>query len=318
MIARCIPAAGRVILLMFAARHGGVVMALEGLKHRKQGKVRDLYETDEGILMVASDRISVFDVVLPTPVPDKGKVLTGLSVFWFSKLAGIVGNHLISTNPDDFPPEAKEHADELRGRTMLVQKADVVPIECVVRGYITGSGWKEYRDSRSVCGIMLPAGLKESQQLPEPIFTPSTKADVGHDENIDFARASEIAGRETMEAVRDISLRLYTAAAAYAQERGIIIADTKFEFGVIDGKITLIDEALTPDSSRFWPADRWQPGGGVPSFDKQYVRDWTDSEGWDHSPPGPELPEDVVLNTRAKYVEAYETLSGRSFQEWIA
>jgi len=290
---------------------------LEGLKHVKKGKVRDLYETDAGILMVASDRVSVYDVVLPTPIPDKGKVLTGLSVFWFDKLGDIVGNHLISTNADDFPPEAKEHADALRGRTMLVRPAEVVPIECVARGYITGSGWREYRESRSVCGIELPHGLKESQKVPEPIFTPATKADEGHDENITFEQACDIAGAERMKSLRELTLALYSTAAAYAEERGIIIADTKFEFGVIDGEIALVDEALTPDSSRFWPVDAWEPGGSVPSFDKQYVRDWTDAQGWDHSPPGPELPDDVVTNTRGKYVEAYERLTNQPFDAWL-
>ena len=292
-------------------------MTLKGLNLIKQGKVRDLYTTDAGILMVASDRISAYDVVLPTPIPHKGAVLTGTSIFWFEKLKHIVSNHLISTNPDDFPPEAKEHADALRGRTMLVKPADVVPIECVARGYITGSGWKEYKASQSVCGIGLPGGLKESEKLPEPIFTPATKEDEGHDENIDFERAAGIAGRETAEKLRDLTLRLYSEAAAYALERGIIIADTKFEFGFIDGELTLIDEALTPDSSRFWPADEWKPGGSVPSFDKQYVRDWLDESGWDHTPPGPELPDAVVDSTRAKYVEAYERLTGRSFEDWI-
>jgi len=292
-------------------------MTLKGLKLVKQGKVRDLYTTDAGILMVASDRISAYDVVLPTPIPHKGAVLTGTSVFWFDKLKHVVSNHLLSTNPDDFPPEAKEHADALRGRTMLVKPAEVVPIECVARGYITGSGWKEYKASQSVCGIALPAGLKESEKLPEPIFTPATKEDEGHDENIDFERAASIAGRETAEKLRDLTLRLYSEAAAYALERGIIIADTKFEFGFIDGELTLVDEALTPDSSRFWPADEWKPGGSVPSFDKQYVRDWLDESGWDHTPPGPNLPDAVVDRTRAKYVEAYERLTGRSFEDWI-
>ena len=292
-------------------------MTLKGLNLIKQGKVRDLYTTDAGILMVASDRISAYDVVLPTPIPHKGAVLTGLSVFWFDQLKDIVSNHLISTNPDDFPPEAKQHADALRGRTMLVKPAEVVPIECVARGYITGSGWKEYKASQSVCGIALPAGLKESEKLPEPIFTPATKEDEGHDENIDFERTASIAGRETAERLRDLTLRLYTEAAAYALERGIIIADTKFEFGFIDGELTLVDEALTPDSSRFWPADEWKPGGSVPSFDKQYVRDWLDSSGWDHTPPGPELPDEVVGRTRAKYVDAYERLTGKSFEDWI-
>ena len=292
-------------------------MTLKGLKLVKQGKVRDLYTTDAGILMVASDRISAYDVVLPTPIPHKGAVLTGLSIFWFDELKDIVRNHLISTNPDDFPPEAKEHADALRGRTMLVKPAEVVPIECVARGYITGSGWKEYKAAQSVCGIALPTGLNESDKLPEPIFTPATKEDEGHDENIDFERAASIAGRETAEKLRDLTLRLYTEAAAYALERGIIIADTKFEFGFIDGELTLVDEALTPDSSRFWPADEWKPGGSVPSFDKQYVRDWLDESGWDHSPPGPDLPDAVVDGTRAKYVEAYERLTGKAFEDWI-
>ncbi len=292
-------------------------MTLKGLQLVKQGKVRDLYTTDAGILMVASDRISAYDVVLPTPIPHKGAVLTGLSIFWFDELKDIVRNHLISTNPDDFPPEAKEHADALRGRTMLVKPAEVVPIECVARGYITGSGWKEYKIAQSVCGIALPTGLNESDKLPEPIFTPATKEDEGHDENIDFERAASIAGRETAEKLRDLTLALYARASAYAAERGIIIADTKFEFGFIDGELTLVDEALTPDSSRFWPADEWKPGGSVPSFDKQYVRDWLDESGWDHNPPGPDLPDVVVDRTRAKYVEAYERITGRSFEEWL-
>jgi phosphoribosylaminoimidazole-succinocarboxamide synthase len=293
-------------------------MVIEGLNHIKKGKVRDLYSTDAGIIMVASDRISAFDVVLPTPIPDKGKVLTALSVFWFDRLAHIIDNHLISTQVDDFPPEAKTHASDLRGRSMLVRPTQVVPIECVARGYITGSGWKEYKKSSSICGISLPEGLVESQALPEPIFTPSTKADEGHDENISFERACQIAGRDVMEQLREVTLSLYTEAAEYAESKGIIIADTKFEFGVADGEVILIDEALTPDSSRFWPASEYAPGGGVPSFDKQYVRDWLDSSGWDHSPPGPELPEDVVVNTRAKYIDAYERLTGEKFDTWLA
>ena len=292
-------------------------MTLKGLNLVKHGKVRDLYTTDAGVLMVASDRISAYDVVLPTPIPHKGAVLTGLSVFWFDKLKAVVPNHLISTNPDDFPPEAKEHADALRGRTMLVRPAEVFPIECVARGYVTGSGWKEYKESQAVCGISLPAGLKESERLPEPIFTPATKEEEGHDENIDFERAASIVGRETAEKLRDLTLALYTQAAAYAAERGIIIADTKFEFGFIDGELTLVDEALTPDSSRFWPSDEWKPGGSVPSFDKQFVRDWLDESGWDHTPPGPDLPDAVVDRTRAKYVEAYERLTGDSFEDWL-
>lgn len=290
---------------------------MEGLTKIKSGKVRDLYRVDGGILMVASDRISAFDVVLPTPIPDKGKVLTGTSIFWFAQLADVVRTHLISANTDDFPPAAKPHADALRGRTMFVHEAKIVPIECVVRGYLTGSGWKEYGATGAVCGITLPTGLLESQQLAEPIFTPSTKADEGHDENIDFAQACAIAGEDTMERVRELSLALYSRAAAYASERGIVLADTKFEFGVLDGEIVLCDEALTPDSSRFWPADLVVPGANVPSFDKQYVRDWLDASGWDRTPPGPDLPDEVVTNTRAKYIEAYERITGSRFEEWV-
>jgi len=286
---------------------------LDGLTKVKQGKVRDMYRTQAGIVMVASDRISAYDVVLPTPIPDKGAVLTGLSAYWFDRTADIVPNHMISTQPDDYPPEAKQHAAELRGRSMLVREAEPVPIECVARGYITGSGWKEYKQNGTVCGIRLPEGLVESQQLPEPIFTPATKAETGHDENISFEVAAEIAGTDTMTALRDLTLALYSFAAAHARERGIIIADTKFEFGVVDGDIILIDEALTPDSSRFWPASEFEPGRGQPSFDKQYVRDWLDGAGWDHTPPGPDLPADVVANTRGKYVEAYERITGASF-----
>jgi phosphoribosylaminoimidazole-succinocarboxamide synthase len=284
----------------------------------RQGKVRDMYRTQAGIVMVASDRISAYDVVLPTPIPDKGAVLTGLSTYWFDRTTGIVPNHMISTQPDDYPPEAKQHADELRGRSMLVREADPVLIECVARGYITGSGWKEYKDNGTVCGITLPKGLVESEQLPEPIFTPATKADTGHDENISFERAADIAGIELMTALRDLTLELYSFAATHARERGIIIADTKFEFGITDGDILLIDEALTPDSSRFWPASEYEPGRGQPSFDKQYVRDWLDASGWDHSPPGPDLPADVVANTRGKYVEAYERITGTSFDGWLS
>ncbi len=284
----------------------------------RQGKVRDMYRTNAGIIMVASDRISAYDVVLPTPIPDKGAVLTALSAYWFDRTTGIIANHMISTQPDDYPPEAKQHANELRGRSMLVREAEPVLIECVARGYITGSGWKEYKETGTVCGITLPKGLVESDQLPEPIFTPATKADTGHDENISFERAAGIAGLELMTALRDVTLSLYSFAAEHARERGIIIADTKFEFGVTDGDILLIDEALTPDSSRFWPASEYRPGRGQPSFDKQYVRDWLDATGWDHTPPGPDLPADVVANTRAKYVEAYERITGKSFADWLS
>lgn len=294
-------------------------MNLAGMEPIKQGKVRDLYQTSEGILMVASDRISAYDVVLPTAIPDKGSVLTGLSAFWFGRFDHIIGNHLIATAPEDFPPEAKQHADALRGRAMLVRRTTVVPIECVARGYLSGSGWKEYRAGGTVCGIPLPAGLQESDQLPQPIFTPATKADEGHDENISFERACEIAGTDVMTRLRDATLAIYSEAAAFAKTKGIIIADTKFEFGALPGgELILIDEVLTPDSSRFWPAGQYRPGSSPPSFDKQYVRNWLDASGWDHTPPGPELPADVVSNTRAKYAEAFEVLSGASFDRWLA
>jgi phosphoribosylaminoimidazole-succinocarboxamide synthase len=257
--------------------------------------------------MVASDRISIYDVVMPTAIPDKGKVLTQMSVFWFETTGDIVPNHLLS---EDVP-------EEVEGRGLRVRKLEMYPVECVVRGYLSGSGWKEYRESRSVCGIELPDGLLESDRLPEPIFTPATKAELGeHDENIDFERAARIIGdRALMEELRRVSIDLYTHAAAHAAERGIILADTKFEFGRHAGaEVVLADEVLTPDSSRFWPADRYEPGRAQPSFDKQYVRDWADEAGWDHSPPAPELPPDVVEQTRAKYVEAYERITGSSLR----
>ena len=281
--------------------------ALEDLKLHATGKVREIYEVDGDLLMVASDRISAYDVVLPTPIPDKGAVLTQMSLFWFETTGQICPNHLIST---DVP-------DEVAGRAMRVKRLNMYPVECVARGYLSGSGWREYRETGAVCGIQLPEGLSESDRLPEPIFTPATKAEVGaHDENIDFERAIELIGdRALMESLRDTTLELYAHAAAHAAERGIIIADTKFEFGASPGaEIVLGDEVLTPDSSRFWPADDYEPGRAQRSFDKQYVRDWLDQSGWDHSPPAPELPGEVVANTRAKYVEAYERISGRSFQ----
>jgi phosphoribosylaminoimidazole-succinocarboxamide synthase len=286
--------------------------ALPGLEPFSQGKVRDIYAVDDDrLLLVASDRISTYDVVHPTPIPDKGKVLTGLSAFWFEKTADIVPNHLVSFT---------EVPDEARGRSMLVERLEMAPVECVVRGYITGSGWKDYKASGEVCGIRLPEGLQESQQLPEPIFTPATKADVGdHDENVDFDRAAEIIGdRPLLEELRRISLELYTFASDHARERGIILADTKFEFGRDrDGRIVLGDEAFTPDSSRFWPADGYAPGRGQPSFDKQYVRDWASSSGWDKSPPAPPIPDDVVEGTRARYLEAYERITGEPFDRWL-
>jgi phosphoribosylaminoimidazole-succinocarboxamide synthase len=278
--------------------------ALDDLRLHSSGKVREIYELEDDLLMVASDRISAYDVVLPTAIPDKGKVLTQMSVFWFETTTDICPNHLLSA---DVP-------DEVAGRALRVKKLNMYPVECVARGYITGSGWKEYKATGAVCGIELPEGLRESDKLPEPIFTPATKAELGeHDENIDFDRAAELIGdRALMEELRRVTLDLYTHAADHAAERGIIIADTKFEFGASPGaEVVLGDEVLTPDSSRFWPADDYEPGRGQSSFDKQYVRDWLDESGWDHSPPGPELPEEVVANTRSKYVEAYERITGR-------
>jgi len=279
--------------------------ALADLKLIASGKVREMYADGDDILMVASDRISAYDVILPTAIPDKGRVLTQMSEFWFETTGHIVPNHYIS---QDVP-------EEVAGRALRVKRLTMYPVECVARGYLTGSGWKEYRATGSVCGIELPAGLRESEMLPEPIFTPATKAEVGdHDENVDFERAAALVGdRALMEELRRLTIELYEHARDHAAERGIIIADTKFEFGSSPGaEVVLGDEVLTPDSSRFWPADDWEPGRSQASFDKQYVRDWLDESGWDHTPPGPELPEDVVAGTRAKYVEAYERITGRS------
>jgi phosphoribosylaminoimidazole-succinocarboxamide synthase len=277
-----------------------------------QGKVRDIYAAgDDRLLLVASDRISTYDVVHPTPIPDKGKVLTGLTAFWLEQTADICPNHLLSYT--DVP-------DEFRGRAMLVERLEMAPVECVVRGYITGSGWKDYRSTGAVCGIELPAGLRESERLPAPIFTPATKAEVGdHDENVDFERAAEIIGdRALLEELRRLSLALYERGAEHAGTRGIILADTKFEFGRrADGTIVLGDEVMTPDSSRFWPADGYEPGRSQPSFDKQYVRDWAAGSGWDKAPPAPALPDDVVDGTRARYLEAYERIAGEPFVRWL-
>jgi len=284
---------------------------LEGHDLIAQGKVRELYDAGpDHLLMVASDRISTYDVVHPTPIPDKGNVLTGLSVFWFDLLESICPNHLVSFT--DVP-------ETVRGRALLVERLEMIPIECVARGYITGSGWKDYRATGTVCGIELPAGLEESEKLPEPIFTPSTKADVGHDENIDFDRAAEILGdRELLEELRRLTLAIYSAAADHARERGIILADTKFEFGRrADGTIVVGDEVLTPDSSRFWPADGYEPGHGQPSFDKQYVRDWAAGSGWDKTPPAPELPDEIVTRTRELYIDAYDRITGEPFSAWL-
>jgi len=289
-------------------------VTLSSLTPDSQGKVRDLYDLGDKLLLVASDRISAFDVVLPDDIAFKGEVLTRLSLFWFELLAGVTANHLISTDVADLPEQFAPHADELRGRFMLVKKATVFPVECIVRGYLAGSGWAEYQRSGTVCGIPLPAGLVESDRLPEPIFTPSTKAEIGdHDENISFERMIEIIGQAAANELRDTSLAVYSAARDHAATRGIIIADTKFEFGTIDGKTTLVDEVLTPDSSRFWPAASYTPGSGQPSFDKQYVRDWLIASGWDKTPPPPALPADVVARTSETYIQAYELITGSTF-----
>lgn len=279
-----------------------------GLKLRGRGKVRDIYDLGDRLLIVATDRLSAFDVVLPTPIPDKGKVLTQLSLFWFEKLAHIVPNHLITTR--DFTGELAPYAAALEGRAMLCRRTEPAPIECVVRGYISGSGWKDYQKSGAICGIPLPKGLRESDKLPEPIFTPSTKAVTGHDENISFDQTVEVVGQPLAEKLRDTSLTIYTQASEYAAERGIIIADTKFEFGLLGDHLIWIDEALTPDSSRFWPADQYSPGKAQPSFDKQYVRDYLERVGWNKLPPGPSLPADVVAATREKYRDSYQRITG--------
>jgi phosphoribosylaminoimidazole-succinocarboxamide synthase len=282
-----------------------------GLPIHASGKVRDVYALNGQLVFVATDRISAFDYVLATGIPDKGKVLTQISLFWFDFLKDVVANHLVTAEVDQYPAEVRKFADQLRGRSMLVQKANMVPIECVVRGYLSGSGWKEYKQSGAVCGIKLPAGLKESDQLPEPIFTPATKADSGHDENISFADMVKRAGPELSEKLRDISIRIYKQAAEYARKKGIIIADTKFEFGQTAKGLVLADEVLTPDSSRFWPADKYKPGGAQESFDKQFVRDYLEKIKWNKQPPAPALPDDIVEKTRAKYIEAYRQLTGR-------
>ena len=279
-----------------------------GLKLRGRGKVRDIYELGEKLLIVATDRLSAFDVVLPTPIPDKGKVLTQISLFWFETLANVVPNHVLSGT--EFPGALAPYAASLRGRAMVVRKTDPLPVECVVRGYISGSGWKDYQKTGAICGISLPKGLRESDRLPETIFTPSTKATTGHDENISFEETVAQIGRPLAEKIRDISLKIYQQASDRAAKHGIIIADTKFEFGLIGDELIWIDEALTPDSSRFWPADQYAPGKAQPSFDKQYVRDYLERIGWNKQAPGPELPADVVKATQAKYREAYEKVTG--------
>jgi phosphoribosylaminoimidazole-succinocarboxamide synthase len=280
-----------------------------GISPAARGKVRDIYDAGDKLLIVATDRLSAFDVILPTPIPDKGRVLTQLSLFWFDLLRDVIPNHVLSAT--EFPPPFDTYGDELAGRSMLVRKTAPLPIECVVRGYVSGSGWKDYRATGQICGIPLPGGLRESDRLPEPIFTPATKAATGHDENISFEQAASLIGSERARQVREVSLEIYRRAAAYAEPRGILLADTKFEFGLLNDELIWIDEALTPDSSRFWPAAEYKPGGPQPSFDKQFVRDYLESIRWPKTPPGPELPPEVVAATRGKYREAYRILTGR-------
>jgi phosphoribosylaminoimidazole-succinocarboxamide synthase len=290
--------------------------SLPGLPPPKRGKVRDIYDLGDSLLLVATDRISAFDCVMPNGIPDKGRVLTTLSLFWFQHLSWMK-NHLITADPDRFPAAARAFKDDLRGRAMLVKKVRIIPIEAVVRGYLVGSGWKEYQKSGTVCGIALRPGYQQAEKLESPIFTPSTKADVGHDENISYARMIEVTDADTAAQVREAGIRLYAAAADYAATRGILIADTKFEFGKDEqGNLVLADEVLTPDSSRFWPASLYRTGGNPPSLDKQFVRDWLDAVGFNHQPPAPDLPDDVVVRTREIYLEAIRQISGRSLQDF--
>ena len=285
---------------------------LNGVSPHRQGKVRDIYDIGDQLLLVATDRISAFDYVLGSGIPDKGKVLTQLSAFWFEQTSDIVPNHLITIDVGHYPPELRGDAAVLAGRSMLVRKTNPIPIECVARGYLSGSGWKDYRESGSVCGVPLPAGLRESDRLPAPIFTPATKASSGHDVNISQTEAGRIIGDQLVATLRELTLELYAFGAAHAETRGIILADTKLEFGLADGEgVMLIDEAMTPDSSRYWPKDQYKPGGPQPSFDKQYVRDYLERIGWNKQPPVPSLPEDVVLRTRDKYLEAFRRLTGQ-------
>lgn len=287
----------------------------ETLKLFRRGKVRDVYELGDKLLIVTSDRISAFDVVMPNPIPYKGEVLTRISKFWFDQTTDICPNHYLTMNTAEYPAECKPFIGDLEGRSMLVQKTEPLPVECIVRGYITGSGWSEYQKTKSVCGIALPDGLKESDKLPEPIFTPSTKADVGHDENISFDKVVSMLGKKLADALRETSIAIYKHAAIYAEKKGIIIADTKFEFGLRDGHLILIDEALTPDSSRFWPKDQYEPGKGQPSFDKQFLRDYLLSIKWNKTPPAPELPQEIIQRTSEKYREALRVLTGETIGE---
>ncbi|AOY58951.1 MULTISPECIES: phosphoribosylaminoimidazolesuccinocarboxamide synthase [Desulfococcus] len=295
-------------------KHTVIETHFPGLKLLARGKVRDIYDLGETLLMVATDRISAYDVVLPNPVPAKGRLLTQISLFWFEVMEPIVANHVITGDVERFPAVCAPYKDILKDRSMVVKKARPIPIECVVRGYLSGSGWKSYQESGTVCGIRLPPGLKESEKLPEPIFTPSTKADVGeHDVNIDFDETVKRIGRETAETLKTLSLSIYRKGLSLAEEKGIIIADTKFEFGIVDGDIILIDEILTPDSSRFWPKAAYVPGGSQKSYDKQYVRDYLTSIAWNRQPPGPVLPDDVIRGTQEKYMEAFVALTGKSY-----
>jgi phosphoribosylaminoimidazole-succinocarboxamide synthase len=287
---------------------------LPALTLHARGKVRDIYEAGNDLLFLASDRISAFDHILASVIPDKGKVLTQLSLFWFNFLQNVVPNHVITARVAEYPDPLRRMEEELRGRSMLVRRAKMFPVECVARGYLSGSGWKEYLETGAVCGIKLPAGLRESDRLPEPIFTPATKSNSGHDINIPFEEMSRMVGRDTAERLRDLTHRIYALAVAHAAKRGIIIADTKFEFGLIDGKIALADEVLTPDSSRFWPAESYRPGGPQLSYDKQFVRDYLESIRWDKNPPAPALPENVVQKTREKYIQAFRQLSGKELE----
>ena len=292
---------------------------LDGLSLVRRGKVRDVYAADDAIILVATDRISAFDYVLGSGIPDKGRVLNQLSAFWFHRTQHIVDNHLITTNVEEYPPAARGFARQLEGRSMLCRRTTPLPVECVARGYISGSGWKDYKATGEVCGIALPKGLRESDRLPQVLFTPATKAESGHDENISEAAAANIVGAELLSRLKDLTLKLYAHGVAHAESKGIILADTKFEFGVTDvGELLLIDEVMTPDSSRYWPKDTYNPGGPQPSFDKQYVRDWLESIRWNKQPPVPSLPDDVIRNTRAKYLDAYRRLTGRELDHALA
>jgi phosphoribosylaminoimidazole-succinocarboxamide synthase len=286
---------------------------LPGIKKRRSGKVREVFDLGETLLFVATDRLSAFDVILPDPIPKKGAVLNQLSAFWFNKF-GKIENHFITMDFNVFPKQLRPFREQIEGRSMIVKKTNPLAVECVVRGYLAGSGWKEYQESQSVCGIKLPAGLKQASKLPEPIFTPATKADTGHDENIDMKRCAEIVGNEIAERVRSLSLEIYSTGRDHAEKKGIILADTKFEFGLVDGHLLLIDEVLTPDSSRYWPADHYAEGQSPPSFDKQFVRDYLETLDWNKTPPGPKLPGDVIARTAAKYVEAFEQLTGEKLK----